>query len=215
MLGVLGGIASGKSRVAALLAGPDGVVIDADRLAHEALALPEVREQVVARFGAQVLDPSGAVDRAALGRAAFASPELRRELEGWIHPRVRRGIASRLARARADGVPRVVLDIPLLLENDARHGLVAACDLLVFVEAPDELREERARASRGWPAGEVARREAAQLPLPEKRARADHVIVNDDDLAALEAAVADLLDRLEATRAGSRRSDPEGRQSST
>jgi dephospho-CoA kinase len=215
VLGVLGGIASGKSRVAALLAGPDGVVIDADRLAHEALALPEVRQQVVARVGAQVLDPSGAVDRAALGRAVFDSPELRRELEGWIHPRVRRGIASRLDRARADGVPTVVLDVPLLFENDAQHGLVAACDLLVFVEAPDQLRDERARARRGWEAGEVARREAAQLPLAEKRARADHVIVNDDDLAALEAAVADLLDRLEATRTGSRRSDPEGRQSST
>ena len=77
------------------------------------------------------------------------------------------------------GTPRVVLDVPLLLENDAQHGLAQLCDVLVFVDAPAEERERRAQRERGWPRGEVARREAAQLALSEKKKRAHHVLHND------------------------------------
>ena len=196
--GVLGGIASGKSAVAALLAGPEGVVIDADRLAHAVLAEPELIERIRARFGEGVLTPEGAVDRQALARAVFGDPAgqaaARSELEGWIHPKVRDGIRAALQRAREEGRPSVVLDVPLLLENDAEHGLLAHCQRLVFVDAPDAVRERRAMESRGWVAGEVARREAAQLPLADKRARADHVIENHGDRKALKAAVAELLE---------------------
>lgn len=200
--GVLGGIASGKSRVAELLAGPRGVVVDADRLAHEALDEPAVRERIRARFGPDVFRPGGGVDRARLSREVFGDPEARAALEGWVHPRVRERIASALARARQEGARRVVLDVPLLLENAGQHGLLALCDRLVFVDAPAEVRERRAMAARGWAAGELARREAAQLPLDEKRSRADHVIENDGDLAALAATVSDLLERLEGTPTG-------------
>lgn len=199
VLGVLGGIASGKSRAAELLAGSEGVVVAADALAHEVLDSIEVRALLVERFGTQLLDGEGAVDRPALARIVFADPQARRELEGWTHPRVRARILEELSQARQRGVPRVVLDVPLLLETSARPAgspldapsLPGLCDLLVFVDAPTEVREQRARERRGWPAGEVARREAAQIPLDEKRERADHVLPNtgteDELIEAIEA----------------------------
>jgi dephospho-CoA kinase len=182
---VLGGIASGKSEVARLLAGTDGLVLDADRLAAAELGSPAGRERLVERYGAGILGPDGAPDRQAVAARVFSDPAERRWLEGWIHPAVRVRMARELSEARARGVPRIVLDVPLLLENDAEHGLVAACDALVFVEASAEVRARRAAQARGWPPGELARREAAQLPLRDKRARAHHVVRNQGDLRAL------------------------------
>jgi dephospho-CoA kinase len=192
VVGVLGGIASGKSAVARALAGPEGIVIDADQLAREALDSPAVLARVRARFGAASIQPDGRADRAALARAVFdpeTGPALLSELESWTHPLVRDRIRARLSEARASGVPRVVLDVPLLLENDAQHGLARLCDVLVFVDAPLEERERRAQRERGWPRGEVQRREAAQLSLAEKKKRAHHVLSNDRGLAELAHAV--------------------------
>jgi dephospho-CoA kinase len=92
----------------------------------------------------------------------------------------------------------VVLDVPLLLENDAEHGLARACDALVFVDADAKVRDERAVARRGWASGELARREALQLPLAHKRDRADFVIRNDLGLDELRAAVGQVLAQIEA-----------------
>jgi dephospho-CoA kinase len=192
VVGVLGGIASGKSAVARALAQPDGIVIAADELAHAALDSPAVLAKVRERFGAASISPDGRADRAALARAVFDpvhGPALRSELESWTHPLVRDRIIALSSEARASGVPRVVLDVPLLLENDAQHGLARLCDVLVFVDAPLVERERRAQRERGWPRGEVQRREAAQLPLAEKKKRAHHVIENDRGLAELAHAV--------------------------
>jgi len=189
VLGVLGGIASGKSHVARRLAGPGGVVVSADALAHAALAAPEVRAEVSAAFGPGVVGADGAIDRAALAAVVFRDVAARRRLEGWIHPWVRARIYAALEGARAEGRPRVVLDVPLLLENDAQHGLVRVCDHLVFVEVDAAERERRARVTRGWEPGELARREAAQLPLDEKRRRATVVVRNDGTLAELDFAI--------------------------
>jgi dephospho-CoA kinase len=203
IVGVLGGIAAGKSAVARLLAGRDGVVLSADELAREALDSPPVRSRVRERFGPGAIAPDGRVDRAFLARAVF-DPEggaaLRSELESWTHPLVRDRIMERLSAARAAGVPRVVLDVPLLLENDAQHGLARLCDVLVFVEVRDDERERRARRERGWAGGELARREVAQLPLAEKKARAHHVIENNQGFAELEQAVDCLLAELRGGR---------------
>jgi len=200
VLGVLGGIASGKSAVARLLAGPEGAVIDADQLAREVLESAEVRAALSDHFGAAVAPPGKAVDRERLGAIVFADASARRVLESLTHPRVRARVRALLEAARHRGAPRIVLDVPLLLENDAQHELVSECDVLVFVDADPGAREARARASRGWAAGEVARREAAQMPLETKRARADHVLVNHGDLADLERDVARLLARLPGAR---------------
>jgi dephospho-CoA kinase len=199
VLGVLGGIASGKSTVARLLAGSDGVVLSADALAREALDSPEVLERVRARFGPAAIGPDGRADREQLARAIFEPEhgrELRAELESWTHPLVRDRITERLSAARKAGVPRVVLDVPLLLENDAQHGLARLCDVLVFVRVRDDERERRAMRDRGWKSDEVARREAAQLPLAEKEKRAHHVIENNQGLAELHRAVDRLLSEL-------------------
>jgi dephospho-CoA kinase len=193
VLGVLGGIASGKSAVAALLAGPGGVVIDADRLARDVLAQPEVEAEIGAAFGKEVLRPDGSIDRARLGARVFASPADRERLESFTHPRIRARIRAELDAARAASVPRIVLDVPLLLENDDRHHLAAECDALVFVDADERVRDARAVAERGWPVGEVARRERTQMPLSQKRARADHVIENRGSKRDLEREVERVL----------------------
>lgn len=198
IVAVLGGIASGKSQVARGLAGATGLLIDADALAHEVLASAEVTALVRERFGNAAIGADGRPDRTALARVVFADEAARRALEGWIHPRVRDRMRAELERAAHFDV--AVLDVPLLLENDAAHGLCALVDLLVFVDAPSAAREERARAARGWSAGEVLRREAHQMPLAEKRARADVVIDNGGDLAALERAVAALRAEVLARR---------------
>ncbi len=204
MIGILGGIASGKSKAAALLAGPTGRVLAADALAHEILRSPAVAERVRARFGAEFLDARGEPDRTRLAERIFAGPDgarARAELEGWIHPAVRARIQDGLDEARDARVPCVVLDVPLLLENDAQHGFVGACHALVFVDADEAERDRRARETRGWRAGEVARREASQLPLAEKRARADFILTNNGSLDELERACATIRDALDARRA--------------
>jgi dephospho-CoA kinase len=188
VIGVVGGIASGKSEVARRLAGPDGLVLSADAIAHEVLASGELRELLLARFGPRALDAEGRPDRAFLAERVFApgGEADRGALEGWTHPRVRARIMARLEQARADRVPRVVLDVPLLLEHDAEHGFARACDALVFVEVDEAERERRARSARGWSRGELARREALQLPLAEKRRRAAFHLSNQRSLSELD-----------------------------
>lgn len=196
VIGVLGGIASGKSEVARLLAGEAGVVLDADRCAHEVLASSEVAELVAEHFGAECLDAQGRPDRRALAEQVFSDPERRRLLEAWIHPRVRARLGADLERAVAEGRPMVVLDVPLLLENAAETGLVERCHALVFVDAPAEQRVARARERRGWGPGELAAREALQLPLEQKRARANWVLSNAGDLESLRLAASALRQKL-------------------
>ena len=196
VIGVLGGIASGKSRVARGLAGPDperGLVLEADAIAHELLGSEDGAAFVRETFGEEFLGPDGRPDRAALGRLVFDAergPEARATLEDWIHPRVRARIFALLDGARASGTRVCVLDVPLLLENDTTHGFARACDTLVFVDVPHDVRDRRAVETRGWPPGEVARRERAQLPLAEKRSRANHVLTNHGSPEELDRAVA-------------------------
>jgi dephospho-CoA kinase len=191
ILAVLGGIASGKSHVARILAGAAGTVIDADQLAHTVLASDELTALIQETYGPECLGPDGRPDRVTLSERIFSDPEERTRLEGWIHPRVRAKILLALDEAKARDAGPVVLDVPLLLENDLQendteHGLVARCDHLVFVECDLDARDQRAVSSRGWSPGEVARREQSQLPLSEKMARADHTIHNRDTLEELD-----------------------------
>lgn len=203
VFGVLGGIAAGKSAVAALLAGDAGVVIDADRIARAILESDEVKAEVVAAFGRDLLRADGTLDRERLGRRVFASASDRERLERFTHPRIRARIRAELEAARARRVPRIVLDVPLLFENDAQHHLVAECDVLVFVDADERDRDARAVATRGWSSGEVALRERTQLPLAAKRARAQHVVHNNGSRAELSAAVARILSAISGPADGS------------
>ncbi len=184
VIGLIGGIASGKSSVARLLAEQGAVILDADAEARAALDEPDVVEALVARHGASIRSGDGrTLDRAAVARATFGHPEHLSHLEGLVHPRVRERLAGALAdRLRRGDVPAVVLDVPLLLESSP---LAAECDLLLFVESPPSERRKRAMARRGWTSEEVARREAHQIAPEEKRRRADVVLANDGDEAQL------------------------------
>lgn len=197
VLGVLGGIASGKSAVAEALAKDSGRVICADSIAREVLNSPPVALKISGEFGPEFLDAAGLPDRELLATRIFANSDSRNLLESWIHPLVRERIFSELAKAKLEGRPRVVLDVPLLLENDAEHGLAKLCDVLLFIEVPADVRERRAVANRGWAPSEVARREAAQLPLDEKRARADFILPNDGDLEQLSREVERVLHQIQ------------------
>ena len=196
VIGVLGGIASGKSFVARQLAGDRGLVIDADLLAHEVLKSQELTELVTEAFGRGTLGEDGRPDRGALAQRVFDDPAARAQLEGWIHPRVRAKIQVALDEAAAQEIGPVVLDVPLLLENDAEHGLVAKCDHLVFIESDLEARDQRAVLSREWSPGEVARREQSQHSLADKKARADYTIENRGSLDELDQSVRALREQL-------------------
>ncbi|HEX5010539.1 MAG TPA: dephospho-CoA kinase [Planctomycetota bacterium] len=185
VLGLLGGVGGGKSTVAGILARRGLRVLDADAEARAVAELPEVRAALAARFGADVLDGAGRLDRARLAARAFASPGATADLNALVHPRVRERL---LAALDAAGDAPVVLDVPLLLESP----LAARVTRWIFVQAPERLREERV-AGRGWPAGERARREAQQAGLAAKRSRAGHVLENSGTIEHLERQVDALL----------------------
>jgi dephospho-CoA kinase len=170
-------------------------VISADEIAHGVLALPETLVWLAENFGPQALDPQGQADRKFLADHVFGDPEQRKKLEDWIHPRVRARIWADLAHARALGTPRIVLDIPLLMESDGLADIREQIDHLVFVEVSEEERERRAMAQRGWAKGEVVRREAAQWPLSEKKNASDAVLQAGVSLEQLAENVAALLSR--------------------
>jgi dephospho-CoA kinase len=184
-IGLIGGIASGKSAVAAALARRGAVVFNADQLGHEVLKEPAVRDALVARWGASILEVDGAINRSAVAKIVFASNPAAAEelqfLEQLVHPGIRRRIEAGIRQLPDASVPAVVIDAALLIEA----GWAAVCTAIAFVDSPRDQRIARA-AARGWTEHEFSRREAAQLPIEEKRRRATHVIDNSGSLADLD-----------------------------
>ncbi len=178
VIGLLGGIGSGKSTVARCFAHLGCVVVDADALARDALDTSPVRQELVKWWGPQVLGPDGHVDRAAVSRQVFDRPEALKCLEDLIHPRVLAERARQIARWRHERqIQAIVDDTPLLMEKN----LQGDCDVLVFVDAPETLRLERVQAARGWDAAELTRRQKNQLPLDKKLEAADYCVDNSRD----------------------------------
>lgn len=197
-IGIAGGIGSGKSTVARILARLGCEVCISDDAARAVLDAPEVRTAVIACAGAAVRAPDGSIDRAALGRAIFADPALRADIERIMHPRIEARRRAQFAAAPVS-TRAFIIDAPLLFEV----GLERECDAVIFVDAPRAERLARVRATRGWDDAELARREASQIPLDEKRRRATDVVENSRDPAALEASVARALDAIIARGARS------------
>lgn len=190
VVGLVGGIGSGKSRVAQALARRGARVVAGDDLAHQALRQPETRARVAARWGADVLDAAGEIQRKKLADIVFRDACERKALEMLVHPWIVARIEEEVEKARSDpSVRLVVLDAAIMLEA----GWDRVCDRLVFVEAPWEERLRRVGQQRGWTAQELTTREEAQLPLTEKQSRADHVITNSSSLDDLERQVDSLL----------------------
>ena len=181
-IGLTGGIGSGKSIAAARFAELGALVIDADVLAREAVEPgTDGLAAVIAEFGEQVLDADGRLDRPALARLVFGDEAARGRLNAIVHPRVRARAVELIAAAPPGTV--VVQDVPLLVETEQ----AGAYDLVVVVEAPEELRVRRLAADRGMSAEEVRARMASQATDEQRRAVADVVLVNDgtpDDLRA-------------------------------
>lgn len=193
VIGLMGGIGSGKSRVAAMFAALGCAVIDADALAREALDNPEVVESVRSWWGARVVDDEGRVDRKAVARIVFADPTELRRLEELTHPLVLARRAELRARYMANpSVLAIIDDTPLLIEK----GLDRDCDVLVFVDAPFEVRLERVARTRGWTRDELRSREKMQTPLDIKRQRADYVLQNGAEASGCEAHVQHVLSQI-------------------
>ena len=187
-LGLVGGIASGKSQVAEYLRDLGAVVLDADRAGHEVLREPDVIAALKNRWGEGILDPSGQVSRRAVAKIVFAAgnEKEKRFLEQLTHPRIQMRMQQEIQRvqALAPPPPVLVLDAALLFEA----GWERLCDKILYVDAPRDLRLERA-ISRGWSADQFAVREASQWPPEEKRQRADIVIRNVRTLESLREVV--------------------------
>jgi dephospho-CoA kinase len=190
-VGLTGGIASGKSTVAAMLVDLGAVLIDGDALAREVVArgTPGLAA-VVEAFGEELLTVEGDLDRPALGRIVFADEEARRRLEGITHPLIFERYADLEAAAPPDAL--VVHDIPLLAES----GRADTFDAVVVVDVPVEVQVERMLRDRGWTREEAESRIAAQAGRDDRLAIATHVIDNTGSLDELAARVREVYQDL-------------------
>jgi len=184
VFGLTGGIGAGKSEVARVLRGVGIPVIDADAVARgQALPGQPVHDAIVAEFGAGVVGPDGAIDRAALARVVFADPSRLARLNGLTHPPVMAEVARRLAVLAEGGHPLAVIEAALVFEA----GLDAGCDGVAVVCAPLDARVARVAARDGTAPDAVRARVAAQIDDDARRARATWVIENDAGLPQLRA----------------------------
>lgn len=194
-VGLTGGIGSGKSAVSAELSSYGARVIDADAIAREVVepGTPGLSE-VVAEFGERVLAGDGSLDRTALGEIVFADQDRLARLNAIVHPRVGERSEQLMEEALAAGTEVVVYDVPLLVEN----GLGALYDVVVVVDAPDEVRVERVSRDRGMPREQVRARIRAQADRDTRLAAADLVVDNSGGRDELRARVAELWRELSA-----------------
>lgn len=181
IIGLTGGIGSGKSTVSAWFREHGATIVDADLIARDIVepGQPALRELGEAFEG--VIDTDGTLNRAELARQAFASPEATARLNEITHPRIHERVAEQFQAAREDQASVAVYDMPLLIEND-QTGLV---DTVLVVDAPDELRVARVVDQRGLNEDDVRRRISAQLDRDTRCAAADVVIDNSGDMASL------------------------------
>jgi dephospho-CoA kinase len=176
VLGLVGGIASGKSTVAELLAAKGARIVDADKVGHKMLRTKPVKERLTAAFGESILDSAGAVDHARLAEVAFGSVQRVDELNNIVHPPILEEIRRTVDElSRLSDVPLVVLDAALLLETGLHDEM---CDALLFVGADEAVRRARAAEDRGLGSEQFEKREAAQVPTDEKRRQANYAVTN-------------------------------------
>ncbi len=179
VVGLTGGIGSGKSTIARLFADEGVPVVDADQVAREVVepGTPGL-DAVVQRFGPEILAPDGTLDRKKLGERVFADEGARRELEAILHPRIAQASMQRFAQLASEGHPYAIYEAALLVENGS-HRMMSA---LVVVTASERTQLARVVARDGLSEAEAEARIAAQLPLEDKVRVADYVIENDGSL---------------------------------
>jgi dephospho-CoA kinase len=194
VIGVTGGVGTGKSTVGNMLKRLGAVVLDADAIAHQVMEPKRLAwRQIVKTFGDEILNDDQTVNRKRLARLVFHNDQNRKCLEQIVHPRVLRDIKQQLHRLkRARRIRAVVLDVPLLVEAGA-HRLV---DALVVVTAPPDVQRERLKHKRGWSDEEADARIGTQWDLSAKAALADYVVDNSDGVGATRTQVKRIWDQL-------------------
>jgi dephospho-CoA kinase len=185
VVGLTGGIASGKSTVSAMFRELGAEVIDADQLAREVVEPGTPGLEEIRRRFPGVVDAEGRLDRAALGARVFADEGERRALEAIVHPRIRAEAARRTEALARAGLEVVLYDAALLIENGLHHGM----DGVVLVSAPEAVQRARLAARDGLDDAAISARLAAQLPLADKRAHATWVVDNGGSLKETRAQV--------------------------
>jgi len=189
IIGIMGGIGSGKSTIAVEFAKLGCEVIDADKIAHELLKKDAVKEKIVAFFGPDVLDSRGNIDRKRLGKIVFDDYDKLTTLNGIIHPLVIKRIEELIEQyQRQNQIKAVVLDIPLLLEI----GWAKRCNKLIFVDCKEKIRAKRVKKM-GFDKNQLKIRENFQISLDNKAMLADNTIENNSDFSAMVRQVADIF----------------------
>lgn len=193
IIGLTGGIGTGKSRVADLLESLGAAIVDSDKIVREIQkAGSEALGEIAETFGAEFLLPSGELDRPRLGKLIFDDPDARLKLNKIIHPRVTRALRERMEAHVAAGVPVVVVDIPLLLEGrkaGTGAGAVLPFDVVAVIYADEATQVERVVARDGLPREDALARVRSQMSIEEKRELADLVIDNTGTWEQTEATV--------------------------
>ena len=195
VVGLTGGVASGKSFVANCFEELGAHRIDADQVAHEVLSDKSVIDRIVDRWGNEVLEADGQINRKRLGEFVFAGPDEKEldHLESIVHPVIRIRIHEQLVQLKKSAqVEILVLDIPLLFEGEYDQH----CDHVIFVDTSESVRKQRAKL-RGWADNELDRRESRQLSVEEKKLRANVVIENSGSKEATARQLADFYQSLD------------------
>ncbi|HDS84710.1 MAG TPA: dephospho-CoA kinase [Phycisphaerales bacterium] len=197
VIGVLGGIAAGKSTVARHFERLGCAVIEADEIAHQILDESESKREIVRLFGPGIVDAKGRVDRKSLAGIVFSDAAALARLNTVIHPRVWAEVERRIAVYQRDSkIAAIVLDVPLLAEADR----LDLCDVLVFVEAEQTRRWQRAKKSGKFDENELKKREKFQISLDKKKKLAHYILRNNSDESDLAGQVAQLFSTITGSR---------------
>ena len=190
IIGILGGIGSGKSAVAQEFAKLGCKVIDADKIAHKLIEQPAVKDSIIKLFGNSILEPTGKVNRKKLGEIVFGDGDKLQSLNQIVHRHVLEEAEELIGQYnRGNQVKAIVLDMPLLVEV----GWAKRCDKLVFVDCKPELRASRAKKIGIFDKNQLKIRENLQISLDNKAKLSDNTVDNNSDFAALAGQVAEIF----------------------
>lgn len=190
VIGIMGGICSGKSTVARMLSEYDFTLVDADAIAHEMLGDKRIQNKLREAFGDEIIQNDGTINNSHLAELAFSNSRTTQKLNAIMHPPVIKEIDERIARADSP----VLLDAALLVEKGLHEHY---CDVLLFVDAPESQRLARARSERNWDGDQVVRREKLQVPLNRKKELADIIVSNCGSKEQLAQKIPQIRDQIQ------------------